>query len=124
MGMEATITVLSLFNSIIYGVCNHSQVLELKRILPNVNRFYNADGDGINDKSTAENSRNRKMSIQATAEIGEARMNYSYEYQGCKPELVVTPATDKCFLAMTQAAHLGYGTSFYGPAGEKFLEHI
>ena len=70
-------------------------------------RYYLRPGDG-----------------HVTMSMVSATFDYSYEYQGNAPKLVHTPLTDKCYLTLTQAMHLGYGGNPYGPAGTSRLRRL
>ncbi len=49
--------------------------------------------------------------------IGDALIDYSFEYQGNEESLVCTNLTDKCYLNLTQAMRFGFGGNLFGPAG-------
>lgn len=49
--------------------------------------------------------------------VGDAKFEYSFEYQGNAETLVNTELTEKCYFNLTQAMMFGFGGNPFGPAG-------
>ncbi|KAK2706287.1 hypothetical protein QYM36_016355, partial [Artemia franciscana] len=54
----------------------------------------------------------------------DASFTYSYEYQGSAAKVVHTNLTNKCYLTLTQALHMGMGGNPFGPAGTGKTETV
>ncbi|XP_011502016.1 PREDICTED: cytoplasmic dynein 2 heavy chain 1 [Ceratosolen solmsi marchali] len=60
----------------------------------------------------------------AAVRCAKAEFPYCFEYQGAAVNLVRSPLTEKCYLALTQAMKLGLGGSPTGPAGTGKTESV
>ena len=56
--------------------------------------------------------------------MANSSFDYTFQYQGNAQKLVYTPLTDKCYLTLTQAMHMGLGGNPYGPAGTGKTESV
>ena len=54
---------------------------------------------------------------QMSVSLGEFTSSHSYEYCGNVARLVLTPLTDRCYLALTAALRLNLGAALSGPTG-------
>jgi dynein heavy chain len=87
----------------------HGRDIAQKLILENV-----ADKNAFQWQSQLKQ---RYINGEAKLAIADARFDYSFEYLGNGPRLVVTPLTDRIYVTATQALNLKMGCAPAGPAG-------
>ena len=79
----------------------------------------------VNNKNDWNWTKQLRFQRNLTVNVMDSTViNYTFEYQGNTEKLVHTPLTDKCFLTLSLALHLGLGGNPYGPAGTGKTESV
>lgn len=101
-----------------------SLILDVIHQIDILNQLLNSKVKSTSDwqwfKQLSYSKRNKDVLIS----MANSSFQYTFEYQGNAPKLVHTPLTDKCYLTLTQAMHMGFGGNPYGPAGTGKTESV
>jgi hypothetical protein len=82
---------------------------------------------GVRSVSTFEYRRHLRTYLSNGSlrlEITDISSEYTNEFIGCRPLLVVTQLTLRCMVTLVQALHLGFGGAPLGPAGTGKTETV
>ncbi|XP_068122972.1 cytoplasmic dynein 2 heavy chain 1 isoform X2 [Hyperolius riggenbachi] len=99
-------------------------ILDVIHNIDVVKQLLQAQVHSTSDWAWKKQLRFYMTSSKCYAQMVDAEIEYTYEYQGNAPKLVYTPLTDKCFLTLTQAIKMGLGGNPYGPAGTGKTESV
>ncbi|CAI4230143.1 unnamed protein product [Auanema sp. JU1783] len=101
-----------------------SLILDLIHNIDVVDQLITLQSNDINSWTWQRQLRFYMVNEKVVMKQVNSEFDYTYEYQGNASKLVHTHLTDKCYLTLTQAMHMGLGGNPYGPAGTGKTESV